>query len=58
MKSHLTRLDSARLNSLGTPIGGSDLWIASHALSLSCVLVTHKTKEFSRIEGLVVEDWV
>ena len=49
---------SARLKSLGTPIGNNDLWIAAHALSLNCVLVTHNTKEFSRIEGLTIEDWV
>ena len=29
-----------------------------HALSLGCLLVTHNTKEFSCIEGLVVEDWI
>ncbi len=44
--------------SLGNPFGGDDLWIAAHALSLGCVLVMHNTKELSRIEGLVVEDWV
>lgn len=49
---------SARLKSLGTPIGNNDLWIAAHALSLGCVLVTHNTKELSRVEGLTVEDWV
>ena len=49
---------SARLKSLGTPIGNNDLWIAAHALSLDCILVTHNTKEFSRIEGLSLEDWV
>ena len=49
---------AARLKSLGTPIGNNDLWIAAHALSLNCVLVTHNTKEFNRIEGLKIEDWV
>ena len=49
---------SARLKNLGIPIGNNDLWIAAHALSLNCVLVTHNTKEFSRIEGLTIEDWV
>ena len=49
---------STRLKRLGTPIGNNDLWIAAHALSLKCVLVTHNTKEFSRIEGLTIEDWV
>lgn len=49
---------SARLKRLGTPIGNNDLWIAAHALSLNCVLVTHNTKEFNRVEGLMIEDWV
>ena len=49
---------SARLKSLGTPIGSNDLWISAHALSLNCVLVTHNTKDFNRIEGLTIEDWV
>lgn len=50
--------EHAALKSLGTPIGNNDLWIAAHALSLNCVLVTHNTKELSRIEGLAIEDWV
>lgn len=43
---------------LGTPIGGNDLWIASHALAESCTLVTNNVREFSRIEGLIIENWV
>ena len=49
---------AARLRGLGTPIGNNDLWIAAHALSLDCTLVTHNTKEFNRIEGLRIEYWV
>lgn len=41
----------------GTPIGSNDLWIACHALSCNAVLVTHNTKEFQRIDELVLEDW-
>ena len=41
----------------GTPIGANDLLIAAHAKSLGMVLVTNNTKEFSRVEGLEVEDW-
>ena len=51
-------IHAARLKGLGTPIGGNDLWIASHALSLGCTLVTHNTREFNRIDGLQLEDWV
>ena len=49
---------SARLKRLGTPIGNNDLWVAAHALSLNCILVTHNTQEFNRVEGLMIEDWV
>jgi tRNA(fMet)-specific endonuclease VapC len=48
----------ARLESAGTPIGGNDLLIAAQALSLDHTLVTDNDKEFSRIEGLRVENWL
>ena len=41
----------------GTPIGPLDVLIASHALSRNLVLVTNNLKEFSRIEGLRIENW-
>lgn len=47
-----------RLKDAGTPIGANDLWIACHALAEGAVLVTHNTREFQRISGLRVEDWV
>ncbi|MEH2157748.1 PIN domain-containing protein [Nostoc sp.] len=47
----------ARLNALGTPIGANDLLIAAIALANSLTLVTHNTREFSRIDGLKYEDW-
>jgi tRNA(fMet)-specific endonuclease VapC len=46
------------LKEAGTPIGANDLWIASHALAHNAILVTHNTREFARIEGLKLEDWV
>lgn len=46
-----------RLKALGTPTGANDLWIACHALALGNCLVTHNTREFERVEGLVLEDW-
>jgi tRNA(fMet)-specific endonuclease VapC len=49
---------SHRLKRMGTPIGGNDLWIACHALAEQATLVTHNTREFSRIEGLPLQDWV
>ena len=47
-----------RLESGGTPIGGNDLLIAAQALALEHTLVTDNDKEFSRIEGLRVENWL
>ena len=47
-----------RLELAGTPIGVMDTLIASHALSLGLTVVTNNTREFSRVPGLPVEDWV
>ena len=47
-----------QLKAAGTPIGANDLWIACHALAEDAVLVTHNTREFARIQGLNLEDWV
>ena len=41
----------------GTPIGPNDLMIASIALAHSSELVTHNTREFSRVPGLRINDW-
>lgn len=41
----------------GTPIGPIDTLIAGLALSRSATLVTHNSREFSRVEGLKVVDW-
>ncbi|MBL8148040.1 MAG: type II toxin-antitoxin system VapC family toxin [Anaerolineae bacterium] len=41
----------------GTPIGPNDLLIASIAVSNELILVTHNTREFSRIPSLSIEDW-
>jgi tRNA(fMet)-specific endonuclease VapC len=47
----------AELEKRGTPIGPLDNLIAGTALCANAVLVTHNTKEFSRIDGLIIEDW-
>lgn len=47
----------ANLNMLGTPIGPYDLQIAAIALANDLTLVTHNTREFSRIQELKIEDW-
>ena len=46
------------LNSIGKPIGGNDAAIAGNAIALGCILVTNNTREFERVDGLVLEDWV
>ena len=50
---HFTKLKLA-----GTPIGGNDLWIACHALACQAVLVTNNVREFERVSGLKIENWV
>ena len=45
------------LEQRGEIIGANDLLIAAHALSMDAVLVTNNTKEFSRVSGLVLENW-
>ena len=45
------------LETLGTPIGPYDLQIAAIALVHGGTLVTHNTSEFSRVPGLLLEDW-
>ncbi|MBL8795054.1 MAG: type II toxin-antitoxin system VapC family toxin [Planctomycetia bacterium] len=47
----------AYLDALGMTIGPNDLLIAAIALANQLILVTHNTKEFSRVPGLVIEDW-
>ena len=46
------------LEKRGLAIGPLDMLIAAHALSLGLVLVTHNTREFQRVPGLQIEDWV
>jgi len=48
----------AQLEKEGMPIGPYDLLIAGLARSLGITLVTSNTKEFERVVGLHVENWV
>ena len=48
----------ARLRQAGTPIGDFDEMIAAHALAHGLTLVTNNTREFKRVKGLKVEDWL
>jgi tRNA(fMet)-specific endonuclease VapC len=48
----------AALEQQGTPIGALDTLIAAQAVSLGVTLVTNNGREFMRVPGLTVEDWV
>ena len=48
----------ATLEKSGNTIGANDLLIAATALNKKATLVTHNIDEFSRVQGLDIEDWV
>lgn len=48
----------AELQRIGQPIGNNDLWIAAHARAQGWILVTNNEREFVRVPGLQVENWV
>lgn len=48
----------ATLESRGTPIGNNDLWIAAHAKAAGLTVVTNNEREFQRVPGLKVRNWV
>jgi tRNA(fMet)-specific endonuclease VapC len=48
----------AALQSKGQMIGGNDAWIAAHALAAGLTVVTNNEREFKRVPGLTVENWV
>ena len=55
--SKCAALIRARLETVGTPIGPIDILIAGTAKSRDATLITHNVKEFSRVDGLLIEDW-
>jgi tRNA(fMet)-specific endonuclease VapC len=48
----------AELEFAGTPIGASDLWIAAQTLAEDALLITDNVREFSRVPGLRIENWL
>ena len=48
----------ANLEKKGQVIGNMDMQIAGHALALDLVLVTNNIREFERVEGLGLDNWV
>ena len=47
-----------KLEAAGKTIGGNDMLIAAHAVSLGHTIVTDNEREFSRVDGLPVENWL
>ncbi len=47
----------ADLAARGQPIGPNDMLIAATARAHDLILITHNTREFSRVIGLKIEDW-
>jgi tRNA(fMet)-specific endonuclease VapC len=48
----------ASLESRGKAVGNNDLWIAAHAKAASLTIVTNNEREFQRVPGLKVQNWV
>lgn len=48
----------SQLEKAGSVIGGNDLLIAAQALAIDAVLVTDNVREFKRVKGLRVENWL
>jgi predicted nucleic acid-binding protein len=46
------------LRKKGQQLGANDLMIAAHARSLGAVIVTNNLKDFGRVKGLRVENWL
>jgi len=46
------------LQKKGMPIGQMDMLIAAHARSRNLIVATNNIREFGRVDGLNVEDWV
>jgi tRNA(fMet)-specific endonuclease VapC len=55
--AHYARI-RAGLEQQGQPIGANDLFIAAHALALDLTLITGNIREFSRVPGLRLENWL
>jgi tRNA(fMet)-specific endonuclease VapC len=53
-----TGMIQSELAKKGTPIGPYDYMIAGHARSRGFIVVTNNMREFERVPGLRVEDWV
>jgi len=50
--------EKARLKSIGKTIGDLDLFIGSTAIVNNMIMVTRNTREFERIDGISIENWI
>ena len=48
----------ADLERAGTPVGPLDMQIGAHARAEGLTVVTNNTREFKRLPGVLVQDWV
>ena len=48
----------AELKKKGQQLGANDLLIAAHARSMGAVIVTNNVKDFGRVKGLKLENWM
>ena len=48
----------AKMEQTGKPLGPNDTWIAAEALHHQLVLVTDNLRDFSRVPGLQIENWL
>ena len=48
----------AKLEKSGNRIGDNDMLIAANAKAENAILVTNNVREFERVDGLIVENWV
>ena len=48
----------ADLERRGAPIGGNDMLIAAHALTIGAIVVTDNVSEFARVASLKIENWL
>ncbi len=55
--NHFGRIRSA-LHRVGTPVGPYDMMLAAQARARALILVTNNTQEFTRVPGLMLENWV
>lgn len=48
----------AGLEKQGLPIGLYDVMIAAQGIARNFTVITHNVKEFSRVPGLILQDWI